>query len=226
VALSTDQYLTHHWPIENGTARDKIGSTFMSHGSLTSFVEDRFCNPNSALALNGGWTQIQSGIYFNTPEFTISVWIYPLNVSWHSRVLDFGNGPNADNFIFSLLSSTLQPYINIYSGSSFVYGLGSKEVLTEGQWQFHVITINGTNARMYLNGKLVANSINPNLSLPTNESRSKCYIGKSHWASEGYSHSYLDDLRFYNKSFTQKEILELMNQNETGRKYINDIIII
>jgi hypothetical protein len=57
--------------------KDLIGSADMTQGSLTSFTMDRFGNANSALALNGGWTQVPAGVYFDSIEFTISVWVYP-----------------------------------------------------------------------------------------------------------------------------------------------------
>ncbi len=76
MALSTDQYLTHYWPICNCTMKDAIGTADMIQGNLTSFIADRYGKVNSALALNGGWAQVPSGIYFDTPEFTIAVWVY------------------------------------------------------------------------------------------------------------------------------------------------------
>ena len=69
----------------------------MTHGENTSFVADRFGNANSALALNNGSTQIPPGVYFDTSEFTVTVWVYPQQIDVWSRVIDFGNGPNADN---------------------------------------------------------------------------------------------------------------------------------
>ena len=59
--------MTHYWPITNGGMLDQIGLAHMKQGALTSLTLDRFGNPNSALALNGGWTQVPSGVYFNTP---------------------------------------------------------------------------------------------------------------------------------------------------------------
>ena len=53
---------------------DEIGLAHMTQGNLTSFTLERFGNANSALALNGGWTQVSSGVYFDSPEFTISTW--------------------------------------------------------------------------------------------------------------------------------------------------------
>jgi len=40
-------------------------------------------------------------------------------------------------------------------------------------------------------------------------------IGKSNWLTDGYSSLYLDDLRFFNKSLNQEEIIQLMKQNGT-----------
>jgi hypothetical protein len=73
--LCTKQYLTHYWPIENGTMKDVIASKDMTQGNATYFTSDRFGNENASLALNGGWTQVPPGIYFDTQEFTISVWV-------------------------------------------------------------------------------------------------------------------------------------------------------
>jgi hypothetical protein len=53
-----DDYLTHYWPITNGTMNDAIGAGDMAQGGLTNFTADRFGCESSALALNGGWTAI------------------------------------------------------------------------------------------------------------------------------------------------------------------------
>jgi hypothetical protein len=219
MALSTDQYLTHHWPICFGTMKDAIGTADMIQGNLTSFVADRFGNENSSLALNGGWTQVPPGIYFDTPEFTIAVWVYPQQIESYSRIIDFGNGILLDNKVLSLSSgNSLQPFFAILSGSNYIFQTKSTKQITPNQWQFLTATNSGTIAIIYLNGTLVAESNTQNYTRPFNLSRSNCYIGKSNWVHDGYSHSYLDDLRFYNKSLTQEEIIELMNyyHNETS----------
>ncbi len=194
--------------------KDVIGSADMIQGNLTSFTMDRFGNENSALALNGGWTQVPGGIYFNTLEFSISVWVYPSSVGSASRIVDFGNGPLPDNIIFTLSNlNNLQPLFIFYSGLTNFFSTISAINITLNQWQFLAATFNGANARVYLNGALVGESKTQNYTRPFYIWRNSCYIGKSNWAPDGYSHSYLDDLRFYNKSLTQQEILELMNYN-------------
>ena len=92
----------------------------MTQGNATYFTLNRFGNENSALALNGGWTQVPPGIYFDTQEFTISVWVYPKQVSVYSRIIDFGNSLGTsvlDNIILRLdYNSSKMPALLIYNG--------------------------------------------------------------------------------------------------------------
>ena len=76
-SASLDDNLTHYWPITYCNMNDLIGNAHMSQGANTTFVSDRFGNENSALNLNGGWTQVPPGIYFNSPQITITAWVYP-----------------------------------------------------------------------------------------------------------------------------------------------------
>ena len=214
--LLTNQYLTHYWPFFDGKMNDEIGTAHMTQGSLTSFVSDRFGNANSALALNGGWTQVPSGVYFDSTAFSISVWVYPQQVSSYSRIIDFGNGQSSDNILFALSNgNTLQPYFYFFNGSITLFSTTSKQNLTLNEWQFLTATFNSTHLSIYLNAKLTACPYNKKtLSYVL---RTKCYIGKSNWAGDGYSYSILDDLRFYNKSLSQTEILDLMNYYNSCR---------
>ncbi len=194
--------------------KDVIDSKDMEQGNLTSFIEDRFGCPNSALAFNGGWGQVPPGIYFDTPEFTITVWIYPQKVGLWSRVIDFGNGQAANNI---LLSQYSRPSFQINSNSIPVIEVISAKGLQTNKWQFLPATLNDNSSRIYLNGQLTVIS-NHNYTLQI-INRTKCFIGRSNIVADGYSYSYLDDLRFYNKSLTQEEIVELMNyQNQTSMK--------
>ena len=206
--------MTHYWPICSGSMLDQIGSAHMTQGDFTDFTTDRFGNSNSALGLNGGWTQAPSGIYFDTREFTISVWVYPQQVGTWARIIDFGNGPNADDIFFAFsYGDSQQPSLQIYSGPDCIITSLSSQAIAQSQWQFLVATFDGTNSNIYLNGQLIA-SVAYSFNL-TSLFRSNCFIGRSNWIEDGFSSSYLDELRFYNKSLSQVQILELMNQNET-----------
>ena len=211
--LATDQYMTHYWPISCGTMKDQIGTAHMTQGSLTSFTADRFGNLNEALALNGGWTRVPSGIYFDSPEFTISVWVYPKSSigSW-ARVIDFSSSCN-NNSIALILSVGVRGPPSLIIALPTWKNAASSQNLTLNQWQFLVGTFDGKNLKVYLNAQLkvtLAHTCNI-----TTITRSNCYIGKSNCVADGYSFSYFDELRFYNKSLTQTEILQLMSQNST-----------
>ena len=93
------------------------------------------------------------------------------------------------------------------------------EPLQINEWQHLSATFNGTIINIYINGTLTLSSVF-NAQMPKTLIRTKCYIGKSNWQEDGNSSSILDDLRFYNKSLSQIEILELMNRNETGFNYL------
>ena len=200
--------------------KDVIGGSDMTRGDLASFTTDRFGNINSALALNGGWTQLPSGIYFDSPEFTISLWIFQQKIGYWSRILDFGNAEYKNIVLTLAFFSKPKIDLEIFDGLNNITIIAtSSQYLTENNWQFIVATFNGTNTRLYLNGILTAES-NQSYSMPVTK-RTNCYIGKSSDPSNGYSHSVFDDLRFYNKSLSQNEILELMNYNETSKTPFN-----
>ena len=194
---------------------DLIGSSHMIQGNLTSFIEDRFGCLNSSLALNGGWTQVPSGIYFDSPEFTISSWVYPQSVDLNARVIDFGNGIS-DNIAFNLLVDKY-PTTGLYilSGNTILISAISTQNLKLDEWQFLVATFDGKTSSIYINGTLVV-ELAMSFSL-LNLTRTNCFIGKSNWEGDGFSQSYLDDLRFYNKNLTQTEIVSLMNQNQKSK---------
>jgi hypothetical protein len=212
----SDQYLTHYWPFVDSTMKDVIGSAHMTQGANTTFTSDRFGNPNSALALNTGYTQVPSGVYFNTPSFTISVWVYPDNIvsNW-ARVMDFSNGAGEKTILFSISSSNNFPALGIWNTSSTCIGnFASSIALVNNKWQFLVATFDGTTANVYINGSLTYSRTISLYTLPT-VIRTQNWIGKSAWIGNGYSSSFLDDLRFYNISLSQAQILEIMNYQTT-----------
>jgi len=188
----------------------------MTQGNATYFTLDRLGNEFSALALNGGWTQVPPGIYFDTQEFTIPVWVYPQQVGVYSRIIDFGKSlSELDNIILRIDSGTN----NLPGFNKVVWTLNSKgectskKAMANDAWQFLAATFNGSLESLYINGRLTCIK-KFNYTLPK-ITRSYNYIGKSYNPLHEYSWSFIDDLRFYNKSLTPEVILELMNQNET-----------
>ena len=200
--------MAHYWPLSNQTLKDEIGQNDLTQRNLTSFTSDRFGNAKSALALNGGWTQVTSGIYFDTYEFSISVWVYPQSLVSNERIIDFSNGPSTDNLELILISrnNKLIPRFSIFDNSSNSQVLLESSLdLTLNKWHFLSVTFNESSLRIYVNGNLTGiatfNKILPN-SLTTSQN----YFGKS-------SYIWLDEIRFFSKSLKQNEIILLMNDS-------------
>jgi hypothetical protein len=211
-----DQYMTHYWPICSSTMLDGISDAHMVQGNATTFATDRFGNENAALNLNGGWTQVPSGIYFNTPAFTISAWIYPQNIGSWAKLVDFGNGVNSNNIVFAIGSPTNIPAFQLCIPSACTLNLYSSQALSLNTWQFLALTYDGINAKIYINSTLTGTTAYT--FTMSNINRNSNLIGKSNFGgSDGYSWSYIDDLRFYNKSLTQSELLNIMNLNTSKR---------
>ena len=113
---------------------DVIDSSHMTQGSSTSFTTDRFGNVDSALALNGGWTQVPSGSYFNTPEFSITAWVYPATSGLWARLIDFGNGENVDNVVVSISSDLDKiPCFELFDAAGWLGSVTSSNILTLGK---------------------------------------------------------------------------------------------
>ena len=205
-----DQYLTHYWPICNGEMNDHIGAAHMTQGASTSFTNDKNANANSALALNNGWTQVPAGLYFNTPCFTISVWIYPQSIGSWARLIDFGNGANSNNIVFAIGSPTNKPAFQICSPSACSITLYSSTALALSTWKFLTMKYDGANFRIYIDAIQTA-SLSSSYVMPS-ITRTSNLIGKSNMGGgDGYSSSYIDDLRIYNVSFAAADITSLMN---------------
>jgi hypothetical protein len=193
---------------------DYIDAADMTLGNSISFVSDRFGNPNSALALNYGWTQIPSDVYFDTVEFTISAWVYPLKIGKYARLVDFANAYKIDNIILRLDSgSDNKPEFFIYPGfRSPSDSVPFKKSLVLNDWNHLTVTFDGKILKSYLGGTL-RDDTRYTYTMPKSRVRLNNYFGKSNKAGGTFSQIYLDDVRFYNKSLDQSEIMDLMKSN-------------
>jgi hypothetical protein len=218
-SLLTDKYLTHHWPIFDSNMSDVVGKADMKRNILIQFASDRFGNPNSSLNLNNGNARIPGGIYFDSREFTISVWVYPKGVKYHARIIDFGSVLNSyENRIYLTLDNAPKNQNLNYEPTFFIVdqrnitvvkAISSKPLINE-QWQFLAITFNGSASYIYIDGCISQSTTFVNYYILPTIFRNLTNVG------QGGSYSYLDDLRFYNKSLSKSEIFELMYENETS----------
>jgi len=115
---------------------------------------------------------------------TVSVWAYPtLNANW-ARVIDFGNGPNANNILMARegTSDHLQFQCLSWGG---VNNLDSPGQWANNTWQHLVATITpGALGTLYKNGQQVGQWTSR--TVPSGVLRRNNYIGKSNWPDALY----------------------------------------
>ena len=195
---------------------DVIGYKDMFSVNAISFNTDRFGNPNEALDLINGYTFLTPGYFFSTPQFSISLWIYPNGWSpSNSVILDFGNGnTNGNSFVDDIIlyqvSTDYQgPNVQIYNASTLVMNAKSSIGLVNYQWQLLTVTYDGLTLKVFRNGTLTG-SVKQAYSLPV-IMRMNNFFGAS--STNIYQHSSLrlDDIRFYNISLTREQILNILN---------------
>ncbi len=111
--------------------------------------------------MNKGYTQVDQGSYFDTPEFTITVWVYPRDVGKWARAIDFYNFWRQNNVILSFDSDlSKKPSFQILSFLLFstyikVGEVTSSSPLNDNQWQFLTTTFDGKITCLYIDGNLM-----------------------------------------------------------------------
>ena len=214
-AFTNDEYLTQYWPFCNSDMSDQISAADMMPESSLYFTQDKYGNPNSALALNGSWTQVPNNVYFNTTKFSMSVWIYAQSPGKWSSIVDFGQGGGLNQIQLTQDSGSSNgiPSFCIYIGSANWGGPGcvtSSQALAQGQWEMLTSTYDGTTMNIYINGVLKGTKTASG-TMPKHFVRPNNLIGAAVSSGNGYAWSYLDDLRFYNICLNQAEINYLMS---------------
>ena len=200
--------MKNHWEFNSNITLDSVGNGSATAVSGCYLTIDRCGRINSALALNGGYLTIPPGVYF-AGDFTVTVWVKGTSsVGNNARIFDFAIGAGSDNIILTVTSGTdRRPFISVRNGGTEKL-INSNTILSSTQWTFIAATLSGTTLSLYMDGLLVASDTSsPN---PRSITRTTNYIGKSNW-NDGYSSSYVDELKFYNKALTVAEILQEMN---------------
>lgn len=164
-------------------------------------------SPATALNFDGvdDYVTAPAGVYFNG-NLTVEAWVYPKSYASWSRVIDFGNGPNANNVLLTITdgaSGAPQFHVN----NQF---FRSNKKLTLNTWNHLAVTVNGTAVTFYINGVAAGTGIinTP----PENVTRNNCYIGRSNWTSNAYANASLDEVRIWSRALS---VCEIQN-NMTG----------
>nr|WP_286196893.1 cadherin domain-containing protein [Thalassotalea sp. G20_0] len=138
----------------------------------------------------------------------------PIIENW-ARVIDFGNGPNADNILIGTPTYG-RVEAQVYRGGNLVGSVGLDNFY-EIHEVFHVaLTIDDNgHMRLYKNGVEVAD--NPHGQTPNEVLRTSNKIGLSNWANDPTTNGNVYDLVVLNESLTADGIGELYHQTQADQ---------
>jgi hypothetical protein len=212
--FNTTNNLINYWTF-NGNVNDSIGNAHMYGGVNATLTFDRFGRSNSALNLTSGYYKVPLGVYFKGTQLTIMAWVNVKSYESNSRLIDFGNGKFSENVVLVLTYGTGgKPYLYFRSGAKDLVGFSNK-ILILNKWQHLACVFSFPYYSIYIDGieattpgsksTFTAYSI-------TNVVRSTNHIGRSSWPDQD-ADAVFDDLKFFNRSLSPREILFEMNNN-------------
>jgi hypothetical protein len=201
------QGLIAYYPF-NGNANDLSGNgnNGTPMGGI-SWDTDRFGNPSSSCYFNGidAYVTIPNSTSLSSPstEITISLWFY-LNQSYsgHNYFLTKSDDPALDpQYCINYLNNTLTFWFNNQDHViSHSFSLDT--------WYHLAITYDCQSVKFYENSVLIGEVLD---SLPIQPNELPLEFGRNMPGYPEYYHGKLDDVRVYDRSLSQSEILELFN---------------
>jgi hypothetical protein len=162
----------------------------------------------------GGYCRVQDSRTDYRTGFTIEAWVRFRSFSDWARIIDFGNGPSADNILFTTVGG--RPYLSVFQGGNAQSiqpkpGTGGLQLNT---WTHLAATIDaGGNAVIYINGQIMNEGP---VWLPQPAARGNSYIGKSNWAPDPAFDGWMASLRMYNRALSSTEINADMDADSKG----------
>lgn len=192
-------------------------STTLNLGSDPAFADVSGVLPRpgqlSALTLDGtGYGQLPAGVYFNG-SYTIESWVNVTEVKTWARLLDFGNGPGAQNVLVALSDGAAGPINTTHYANGGASSLDSASLLPTNQWVHVASVYDGTssNLTIYLNG--VQSSTSAGIIPPQNTNRTLNFVGKSNWSSDPLAKAQIDSLRIWTTARTASQVVSDMQAN-------------
>jgi hypothetical protein len=160
--------------------------------------------------VNGSYAQTSGDIWFNQ-DFTVVAWVKLNSYANWERIIDFGNGAGVNTVLLAASNGVSGNPALRTEDTQFT----ASSQIPLNTWTQVVgrLKADGTGS-IFLNGSNVYNY--SNMSIPSNVSRSTCYIGKSNWPDALLDGS-IGELQIYHSAISDATITA--NYNSTQSKY-------
>lgn len=135
-----------------------------------------------------------------TGDYSISVDLCPSSEDSWARVFDIATG--SDNTMFLTTYGGGIPKFKFKGDALESNGINFKV----GQWNNAVITRQGKEGRMYINGVLAATSNAMNNDLSAIGSTDQNFLGKSQYPADAYYNGMIDNFQIYNYALSERDV--------------------
>ena len=162
---------------------------------------------NSVLHLDGIDDHVTAppDVYFGA-EFTIESWVFERSYNHYARVIDFGNGQQAQNVLFALSELTSgRPAFQVYPDPVLV----APNPVPLNEWVHLAVTVKTNRATIYVNGVAV---VSGPATTPSGVIRNQNYIGRSNWGSDPFANARFDDVRIWSVARTPEELRQFSQE--------------
>ncbi|MFT3785478.1 MAG: glycosyl hydrolase [Tepidisphaeraceae bacterium] len=146
----------------------------------------------------------------NSNAFTFAAWVLWDGGAANQRVFDFGDDTTKSIWLAPTHSATGNMRFGIRNGSAASQFIEAPTALPSGSWQHVAVTMQGTTAKLYLNGVQQATGTltTSAVSLTANN-----FLGKSQWSSDPLFKGKFDDVVIGDFVLTGTQIAALMTNN-------------
>ncbi len=214
----------------NGNTSDESGNG--NDGELfgSSFTIDRFNNQGSALLMDGidDYVQIPTIQISQLTEGSISCWIYVKDLSEDNCIFQIGNtsSTNSKSSIVIRPDGAISFHFRKNSSPPQYWYESEPGVITENEW-YHLVIIQDeiSGMNMFIDGGETNLSYSPDGSPTGTEFFEDFTISpniatfgakKTHNYNDAFLNGIIDDIRFYDKTLTSLEVIELYNEEVAG----------
>ena len=158
-----------------------------------------------ALDLNGSNNHVKlPPAIANTNAFTFAAWVNWDGGAANQRIFDLGNDTSQFFFLSPNVGGEMRVGLRNGSGTT---GSIATSALPSGSWQHVAVTMQGSTARIYLNG---VQQVQGTLSDPALSGTMQNYLGKSQWAADPLFNGKLDDVTIADSAMRADQIAALM----------------
>jgi len=203
----------------NGTTYNgTLGATSGSSTDDPTWKPLASCKRNGCLEFDGT-SDYTTAVGNEENQFSIAMWIKPDAVTSRG-IAGMAESPGSDTHDRDLYFDANSKIAGkVYDGGNkFVR---STTTAVAGNWYHIIMTYNGTNLQLYINGKLESTTAagNPYSNYATPEyiiGRTYSLMGLPEaFISNVYFDGHIDDIQFYSAALTSSEVLIVMNANST-----------